>query len=40
MWRGGLIVAATHAPLDFGPSDALDLGAWRPARALLQEEGL
>ncbi|QFR33696.1 heme ABC exporter ATP-binding protein CcmA [Ancylobacter sp. TS-1] len=29
--KGGLIVAATHAPLDFGPSDALDLGAWRPA---------
>ncbi|GLK72997.1 heme ABC exporter ATP-binding protein CcmA [Ancylobacter dichloromethanicus] len=30
---GGLIVAATHAPLDFGPSDALDISAWRPARA-------
>lgn len=38
--EGGLIVAATHAPLDFGPSDALDLGAWRPARALLTEDGL
>lgn len=30
--KGGLIVAATHAPLDFGPSQALDLDAWRPAR--------
>ncbi|QIB34056.1 heme ABC exporter ATP-binding protein CcmA [Ancylobacter pratisalsi] len=30
--NGGLIVAATHAPLDLGPSDALDLGAWRPTR--------
>ncbi|MCS0495158.1 heme ABC exporter ATP-binding protein CcmA [Ancylobacter sp. MQZ15Z-1] len=28
--RGGLIVAATHAPLDLGPSDTLDLGARRP----------
>ncbi|MFK8252851.1 heme ABC exporter ATP-binding protein CcmA [Ancylobacter terrae] len=24
---GGLVVAATHAPLDFGPADALQLGA-------------
>ena len=30
--KGGLIVAATHAPLDFGPSQGLDLGAYRPAR--------
>ncbi|ADH90762.1 heme exporter protein CcmA [Ancylobacter novellus DSM 506] len=29
--KGGMIVAATHAPLDLGPSDALDLGARRPA---------
>lgn len=28
---GGLIVAATHAPLDLGPSDALDLALVRPA---------
>ncbi|WP_428031964.1 heme ABC exporter ATP-binding protein CcmA [Ancylobacter sp.] len=34
--KGGLIVAATHAPLDFGPSDALDLGAWRPALAVAE----
>lgn len=31
--KGGLIVAATHAPLDLGPSDALDLGSRRPASA-------
>lgn len=30
--KGGLIVAATHAPLDFGPSQGLDLCAYRPAR--------
>ena len=30
MEKGGLIVAATHAALDFGPSDGLDLGALRP----------
>lgn len=30
--KGGLIVAATHAPLDLGSSQALDLGAYRPAR--------
>lgn len=33
---GGLIVAATHAPLDFGPCDGLDLGAWRPARPVAE----
>lgn len=32
--KGGLIVAATHAPLDLGAGDALDLGGWRPARPL------
>ncbi|MGA0562041.1 heme ABC exporter ATP-binding protein CcmA [Ancylobacter sp. VNQ12] len=30
--QGGLIVAATHAPLDLGSAQALDLGAYRPAR--------
>ena len=30
MEKGGLIVAATHADLDFGPSDSLDIGALRP----------
>lgn len=30
MEKGGLIVAATHAELDFGPSDSLDIGALRP----------
>lgn len=30
--KGGLIVAATHAPLDLGPSQGLDLGTYRPAR--------
>ncbi|MFT0859292.1 heme ABC exporter ATP-binding protein CcmA [Ancylobacter sp. G4_0304] len=30
--QGGLMVAATHAPLDLGPSLELDLGAFRPRR--------
>lgn len=30
MEKGGLIVAATHAELDFGPSDSLDLGSLSP----------
>lgn len=30
--KGGMIVAATHAPLDFGPGETLDLDRYRPVR--------
>jgi heme exporter protein A len=34
---GGLLIAATHAPLDF-PAARLDLGAYRPTRAMVAAE--
>jgi heme exporter protein A len=32
MKQGGLVIAATHAPLDLAPSANLDLGGFRPSR--------